>query len=152
MTDIDGLPIGFQTFEEVINNKAIYVDKTAFLAKMISTTTKTWFLARPRRFGKSLTVSTLETLLSSQTKDRETLFKGLAIESRLVEERFAPRPVIHLDFSNIDTSEGIRGFKLSLNEQTIYMANSLGFKLDPSHSAGSNFHTLINKAYETSGQ
>jgi hypothetical protein len=70
---------GLQNFEQIRHNGMIYVDKTEFLTKMIEKRTKTWFLARPRRFGKSLTVSTLESLFSG---DRG-LFKGLSIESKL---------------------------------------------------------------------
>jgi hypothetical protein len=55
--------IGIQTFADIITRNLIYVDKTAYLAKMIEdNTTKTWFLTRPRRFGKSLTVSTFESI------------------------------------------------------------------------------------------
>jgi len=51
------LPIGIQTFEELRNDGYVYVDKTKYLINMIDTG-KIYFLARPRRFGKSITVST----------------------------------------------------------------------------------------------
>jgi hypothetical protein len=70
------LPAGIQDFKKVIKRSGIYVDKTAYLAKMIESTTTTWFLARPRRFGKSLIVSTFDSIFSGQ----RDLFKGLAIE------------------------------------------------------------------------
>jgi hypothetical protein len=99
-------PEGRQTFKEIIKRKMIYVDKTEFLASLITGTTKTWFLARPRRFGESLTVSTLKSIFSG---NRE-LFQGLAIEERLDEELFAPRPVIHLDMSELEAESG-RGYR-----------------------------------------
>jgi hypothetical protein len=90
---LNDLASGVQTFEKIIEEKSVYVDKTAFLAKMIADKNQVWFLSRPRRFGKSLTVSTLKAVFSG----KKELFPGLALESRLAEARFAPRPVIHLD-------------------------------------------------------
>jgi hypothetical protein len=57
---------GIQTFEELIKLNRIYVDKTPYLAKMIEDVPKTWFLARPRRFGKSMTVSTFDAIFSGK--------------------------------------------------------------------------------------
>ncbi|MDR2142465.1 MAG: AAA family ATPase, partial [Deltaproteobacteria bacterium] len=80
MTQISNTLIGgSQTFQEIIKNGQLYVDKTAYLAELIFMDMKVWFLSRPRRFGKSLTVSTLEAIFSGQRE----LFKGLAIEARL---------------------------------------------------------------------
>jgi hypothetical protein len=86
------------------------VDKNAFLAKMISSLNQVWFLSRPRRFGKSLTVSTLKTIFSGKWE----LFKGLAIESRLDEELFAPRPVIRLDMTRLTLNKTVGAFEESL--------------------------------------
>ncbi|MDR1166821.1 MAG: AAA family ATPase [Deltaproteobacteria bacterium] len=109
------LPIGVQTFSEIAKDSLLYVDKTAYFAEMISRHgTKAWFLARPRRFGKSLTVSTLKALLSGQKK----FFKGLAIEKRLNEKLFAPRPVVRLDMSYAQTDQGIEEFRRSLGRLT----------------------------------
>ncbi|MDR1164973.1 MAG: ATP-binding protein [Deltaproteobacteria bacterium] len=109
------LPVGVQTFAQIINNGLLYVDKTAYIAEMVSSYgTKAWFLARPRRFGKSLIVSTLESLF---TGPRE-LFKSLAIEKRLGEEIFAPRPVISLDMSDAVTDLGVDEFRRSLARLT----------------------------------
>ena len=81
-----GPSTGIQTFKDIIEAGLIYVDKSACLAKMIDTGLKTWFLARPRRFGKSLTVSTFKAIFSGQKE----LFKGLAIEKRL-DEKSSPQ-------------------------------------------------------------
>jgi hypothetical protein len=79
MEDISRTSESVQNFKTIIENGMVYVDKTEYLAKMLQEGEKTWFLARPRRFGKSLTISTLESIFSGETE----LFRGLAIEKRL---------------------------------------------------------------------
>jgi len=69
------LPIGIQSFEDIRNQGFLYVDKTALIYKM-ATTGKPYFLSRPRRFGKSLLLSTIEAYFQGKRE----LFKGLAIE------------------------------------------------------------------------
>ena len=69
-------PIGIQNFGEVIRNGYVYVDKTALMYKMVSEG-KYYFLSRPRRFGKSLFLSTLE----SYFRGEKELFDGLAVSS-----------------------------------------------------------------------
>ena len=68
-------PIGIQDFESIINGNYVYVDKTALIYRLV-TEGKIYFLSRPRRFGKSLLVSTLEAYFQG----RKELFKGLAID------------------------------------------------------------------------
>ena len=84
-------PIGIQTFEQIIEGGFVYVDKTDLVYKL--TRGKTYFLGRPRRFGKSLLVSTLECYF----KGRKELFKGLAMEK--LETEWKEHPVFHIDFS-----------------------------------------------------
>ena len=103
------LPAGLPTFEEIRTKGYIYVDKTEHLVKLIDTG-KLYFLARPRRFGKSLTVSTFEALFSG----RKELFKGLYAEEFLNRPDFKPSPVIWLDMGGIDTFDGIDGIKESI--------------------------------------
>ena len=69
------LPIGIQTFEEIRTENYIYIDKTKQILQMIENG-KCYFLSRPRRFGKSLTISTLEAMFQGQVD----LFKGLYAE------------------------------------------------------------------------
>jgi hypothetical protein len=90
---------GVQTFADVIDDFAVYVDKTAYMHDMISNY-KTVFLSRPRRFGKSLTCSALKAIFENQ-KD---LFKGLAIEKLPWEWR--EYPVVHLDMSAANFAAG----------------------------------------------
>ncbi|MFM7156005.1 MAG: AAA family ATPase, partial [Bacteroidota bacterium] len=73
----DNLPLGLQDFRKIIENDFLYVDKTAYLYNMVSRP-GAYFLSRPRRFGKSLTVSTLNELY----KGSRELFKGLWIEDK----------------------------------------------------------------------
>ena len=86
------LPIGIQTFSTIIEENMLYVDKTEYIWKMINTC-KYIFLSRPRRFGKSLLISTLQAYFEG----RRELFKGLAIE-QLEKERTA-YPVLRVDLS-----------------------------------------------------
>jgi len=86
--------IGLQWFPDIINRKCIYVDKTAYVYKLTHNGGKNFFLSRPRRFGKSLLVSTLHAYFEG----RKELFKGLAIEQ--LETEWTAYPVIHLDLSN----------------------------------------------------
>ena len=69
-------PVGIQTFEEIRKRDLLYVDKTEYIYRMTHTGGKYFFLGRPRRFGKSLLISTLESYFSGKKK----LFEGLAIE------------------------------------------------------------------------
>lgn len=86
-------PIGLQTFEDVVNQNCVYVDKTEYVYKMASSPTRNFFLSRPRRFGKSLLVSTMKAYFEG----RKELFKGLAIEK--LEKDWIAYPVIRLDLS-----------------------------------------------------
>ena len=88
-------PIGIQDFESIINGGYVYVDKTALVYRLV-TEGKIYFLSRPRRFGKSLLVSTLKAYF----KGKKELFNGLAIDG--LEKEWAEYPVFHLDFNGED--------------------------------------------------
>ena len=85
-------PIGIQTFEKLINGSYTYVDKTELVYKLVSSG-EYYFLSRPRRFGKSLLTTTLE----SYFMGRKDLFKGLAIER--LEKDWLEYPIFHIDFT-----------------------------------------------------
>ncbi|MDX8394559.1 MAG: AAA family ATPase, partial [Mariprofundales bacterium] len=85
------LPIGIQTFSEIIDKNYCYVDKTALIYKLVMGG-KYHFLSRPRRFGKSLLVSTLKSLFAGE----QDLFAGLAIADKWDWSR--QHPVIHISF------------------------------------------------------
>ena len=88
------LPIGIQTFSDFSENNLIYVDKTELIHKIV-TTGKFYFLSRPRRFGKSLLISTMRALFEG----REDLFKGLWIADKW--DWSKKNPVIHLSFDSM---------------------------------------------------
>ena len=85
-------PIGIQTFEQIREEGYVYVDKTELVHRLV-TTGKIYFLCRPRRFGKSLLLSTIKAYFLG----KKELFKGLALES--LETEWAEYPVFHLDFN-----------------------------------------------------
>ena len=91
-TPIRKLPVGIQDFTSLREDGYLYVDKTALVHKMV-TTGKPYFLSRPRRFGKSLLLSTLEAYFLG----RKDLFKGLAIEQ--LEKEWKVYPVLHLSLN-----------------------------------------------------
>ena len=91
--ELKRLPVGIQTFEKLIEQNCLYVDKTAFIPKMTALSNYI-FLSRPRRFGKSLLVSTLQ----SYFEGRKELFKGLYIDS--VEKEWKEYPVLHFSMAS----------------------------------------------------
>lgn len=90
-------PIGIQDFKCIIEDGYVYIDKTALIYDMVHEG-KIYFLSRPRRFGKSLLVSTLEYYF----RGRKELFEGLAIDS--LETEWEAYPVFHIDFNSDDFS------------------------------------------------
>ena len=86
-------PIGIQTFERIRKEDKFYVDKTEYVYRMTHTDGKYFFLSRPRRFGKSLLVSTFK----SYFEGKKELFKGLAIEE--LEKEWNEYPVLHFSLA-----------------------------------------------------
>lgn len=91
-TAIRKMPIGIQSFEDLRRNNYVYVDKTEIMYRLV-TMGKPYFLSRPRRFGKSLLISTLEAYFLG----KKELFEGLAIEK--LEQDWLTYPVLHLDLN-----------------------------------------------------
>ncbi len=104
MNTLSNLPVGDASFESIRHNQFLYVDKTRHIYQMVSQG-KYYFLSRPRRFGKSLTVSTLRGLFLGQRE----LFAGLWIEQH-TDWEWQEHPVIMLDFNGIthDTPETLK--------------------------------------------
>ena len=116
------LPIGIQDFEKLRRDGYVYVDKTEFVYKLAHTKCP-YFLSRPRRFGKSLLISTLEAYFLG----KKDLFKGLAIEK--LEKDWFEYPVLKFDFngqnySNTDALNRIIDFRqffmLLLHEKLLH--------------------------------
>ena len=137
-------PIGMQTFSEIREEDFLYVDKTEYIYRMTHTSGKYFFLARPRRFGKSLLVSTMQ----SYFEGKKELFKGLAVDK--LEKEWTEYPVLHFDMSG--------GKHMEPEQLELY----LGYILEdqekkwginePRIGANNRFIDLINTAYEKSGK
>ncbi|MFP3254447.1 MAG: AAA family ATPase [Hydrogenobaculum sp.] len=135
------LPIGIQTFRDIIEGGFYYVDKTHFIPKL---TSKYYFLSRPRRFGKSLFLDTLKEAFSGNKE----LFKGLYLyENWNWEKRY---PVIKLDLSQAypDTEENLIK---SINSFLRKIANEHGITLEE-EIIGLKFQELIQKLCEKYNQ
>ena len=106
------LPIGIQTFEKLRTEGCIYVDKTKYLIDLIDGGS-VYFLSRPRRFGKSITISTFDALFSG----KKELFKGLYAEEFFERPEYSTYPVVHLDMSRVSTDQGVTELRRSMLRQ-----------------------------------
>ena len=136
-------PIGIQEFEKIINGGYVYVDKTALIYRLV-TEGSIYFLSRPRRFGKSLLVSTLECYFRGQKE----LFRGLAIDS--LEKEWAQYPVFHIDFNGVNFTKG--NVLESLLEDTIASWEEL-YGSDPNFdNLGRRFAYVLKAAHQQTGR
>ncbi|MCL2218650.1 MAG: ATP-binding protein [Chitinispirillia bacterium] len=136
------LPTGLQVFEYIRTSGALYVDKTAMVHKLVSGVRKQFFLARPRRFGKTLLCWTLNALFSGKRE----LFEGLAISK--TDWAWESYPVIHLDMSKVLTTGGVNGIKKSLTDQTGDIAGKHGINLHEETEPGRMLELTIVKTAE----
>ena len=136
-------PIGIQTFSEIINGGYCYVDKTA-LVYQLANSGKYYFLGRPRRFGKSLLISTLESYFLGQ-KD---LFKGLAIEK--LEKDWTQYPVFHLDL-NAQSYQEKKDLLSILNVNLCNWEKAYGSQQSEATPA-LRFAGVVTRAYEMTGR
>lgn len=136
-------PIGIQTFEKLREGDFLYVDKTAIIHSL-ATQAGYFFLSRPRRFGKSLTISTLEAYFEGKRE----LFKGLAMEN--LEKDWTVYPVLRLDFNSgnyRDKSALQSVFKYTLDKwENIYG------KFPADMPVAQRFSAVIERAYEKTGK
>ena len=137
-------PIGIQTFERIRKEDKLYIDKTEYIYRMAHTSGTYFFLGRPRRFGKSLLVTTMQ----SYFEGKKELFKGLAIEK--LEKEWTEYPVLHFDMSG-----GKHMDKEQLEEYLDYRLQEEEKKwgvTKPVKGANNRLIDLINTAYEKSGK
>ena len=136
-------PIGIQNFEDLRNGGYVYVDKTDKIYSLASSG-KYYFLSRPRRFGKSLLVSTMEAYFHGKRE----LFRGLAMET--LEKEWKEYPVLHLDLSGASyTSREVLDSKLA-NALDIWERQ---YDIQKRYSAASvRFANVIDAACEATGQ
>lgn len=135
-------PIGIQNFEKIRRDGYFYIDKTALVYQMVKTGSY-FFLNRPRRFGKSLLVSTLEAYFEGKRE----LFEGLAIEK--LEKDWTKHPILHIDL-NTEKYENLESLENILNE-TLYKWEKV-YGTEPSEtSLPLRFKGIIRRAYEQTG-
>ena len=137
------LPVGIQTFEKIRENDMLYIDKTEYIWNMIHLSNYI-FLSRPRRFGKSLLVSTLQ----AYYEGRKDLFKGLFIET--VEKDWTEYPVLRLSMAS--------GKHMEKEQLERYLGNRLAEYegkygiTNPATDNNDRFTALIQAAYEKTGK
>jgi len=137
------LPIGIQTFSDIRTQGYLYVDKTA-LVWQIANSGKPYFLSRPRRFGKSLLLSTFEAYFEG----RKDLFEGLAIEQ--LEEKWEKHPVLHLDL-NARKYERPEDLVAMLNQYLEKWEDRFGDE-KKGRAPEERFEYVIRRAYEQTGK
>jgi hypothetical protein len=149
MKDIDtakvmkNLPIGVQSFEVLRSNDFLYVDKTQEIHKLIMSG-RAFFLSRPRRFGKSLLVSTLEAIFKGQKE----LFDGLYIQDK-VDWTQLNHPVVRIDFGST-SNRSPEGLTNSLNDLVTSTASKYDVSIEK-EELPDRFAELIEKLHTSSG-
>ena len=147
------LPIGIQTFSEIVNRNMIYVDKTDLIYKMASSQ-KYYFLSRPRRFGKSLLISTLQAYFEG----RKELFKGCKIEE--LETKWEKYPVVTISFAScksdkLDVIVKHVSIELSKQEFKYGLVDKVETSKDtkePDIHFNDRFLNIIETAYQQTGK
>lgn len=137
-------PLGIQTFERIRKENKLYIDKTEYVYRLTHTSGTYFFLGRPRRFGKSLFLTTLQ----SYFEGKKDLFNGLAIEK--LEKEWTEYPVLHFDLSG-----GKHMDKEQLERYLAFILETEEKKwgvTQPQIDANNRLTELINTAYEKSGR
>ena len=135
-------PIGIQDFEKIRNDGYVYLDKTDLIYDLVHNG-HIYFLSRPRRFGKSLLISTLECYFQG----KKELFKGLAIDS--LEKEWKQYPVFHIDFNGKDFTQAGELEKTLL---TFVEKQELIYGRDPlATTLGDRFMAVLRIAHEKTG-
>jgi len=138
-------PIGIQTFADIIKGGYIYVDKTAYIWRLVSQG-KYYFLSRPRRFGKSLLLSTIEAFF----RGRKELFRGLYIYDR--DWDWVEHPVFHLALNGQDYSS-VSNLDDTLNYYIAEWEKAYGIPADPTIKTPEvRFANCIRRASEVTGR
>ena len=137
-------PIGIQTFERIRKEDKFYIDKTEYVYRMTHTDGTYFFLSRPRRFGKSLLVSTFQ----SYFEGKKELFEGLAIEK--LEKEWNEYPVLHFDLSKGKhmEKEQLNRYLLDIIEKQEARFDCMSNKID----VNIRLDDLINAVYQKTGK
>ena len=145
MSERKKYPIGLQSFSEIINGEYLYVDKTEFIYRMIDTG-KYYFLSRPRRFGKSLLLSTIEAYFLGQRE----LFRGLAID-RHEDLKWESHPVLHLDLNAQDYTKDEQSLYNQIDTYLRIWEDRYGV-VPEVKDLGIRFSLVIEAAYRETGR
>ena len=138
-------PDGIQTFEKIRKEGYLYIDKTGLMYNLVNQEAPYVFLSRPRRFGKSLLISTMKSYFEG---DRD-LFKGLEIEAR--EKNWTAHPVVRLDLST--AADAADKEQLYLKLGNILGENEAHFEIAEDNTIpGERLYSLVKRAYEKFNQ
>ena len=138
------LPVGIQSFEKIRKEGLLYVDKTEIIWNLVNSNKTYNYLSRPRRFGKSLLVDTLQAYFEG----RKELFEGLKIMD--LEKKWVKRPVVRLDMSRAgSTAHELNAY---LNLAFKEYEQKYGIEASASDSLSNRFDIIIQSAYEQTGQ
>ncbi len=137
-------PIGIQDFKKVITEDYLYIDKTALIYQLVKGGS-IYFLSRPRRFGKSLLVSTLEYYF----KGKRELFKGLAIDA--LEKDWESYPVFHVDFNGTNFEDGMT-LANKVEDYVTEWEAQYNFAANKQLGAGDRFAQLLAHVHKTTGK
>ena len=141
---MQALPIGVQDFVQLRQDNLLYVDKTARLLELIENGRR-YFLSRPRRFGKSLMLSTFDAMF----RGRKEYFSGLAAEEWVTRQSERPAPVLRFDMSTMEATSS-EEMKQSLKETIYRMAEDFNLKVH-SQTLGGVFIDLIKQLQKQKG-
>ena len=137
-------PIGIQTFEEIVRRNLLYIDKTEYVYRMAQSGAKYFFLSRPRRFGKSLLVSTFKSYFSG----RKELFKHLAIDK--METEWEEYPVLHFSMATAKHAD-VAALKSELNLKLLFYEKLYG-KGEGEENDNQRLMGIIMRAYQKTGK
>lgn len=137
-------PLGIQTFEKIIEGNYTYIDKTGYIYRLTHSDINYCFLSRPRRFGKSLLVSTMK----SYFEGKRELFKGLAIDS--LEKEWTEHPVLHFSMASAKhvNKEQLEDYLSNILRRA---EDNFGLKRQ-SKSPNDRLFDLIHHAYTSTGK
>ena len=138
------LPVGIQSFEEIRKKGYLYVDKTDIVWQLANTGKKYNYLSRPRRFGKSVLIDTLE----SYFLGKKELFEGLKIMD--MEKEWVKRPVIRLDMSRAGAEPDTLRSYLDITFDN--MENEYGITTKPTAQLADRFDAIIRAAFMQTGE
>ena len=140
------LPIGVQDFVQLRQDDLLYVDKTAKLLKLIQNGRR-YFLSRPRRFGKSLTLSTLEAMFEGEAE----LFKGLKAEEWVKKQAEKPSPVLRFDISGLGAFSSAPEFEKAIIEELSNIAEDKELDMKIASSCGMMLKNVVRSLYKKQG-